>query len=48
MTPSGKISPGHPFFEIVEDAYRRFATAKPRSIEVCENCCMEPKIEADF
>lgn len=43
-----KIGPENPFFEIIEEAYRVFARPKPRSIEVCEGCCMDPAIEADF
>jgi hypothetical protein len=43
-----KISPGHPFFEIIEDAYRVFEYPKPKSIEVCERCCMDANIDADF
>ena len=44
----GKVAPGDPFFEIIEEAYRVFAYPKPKSIEVCERCCMDPDIEADF
>jgi hypothetical protein len=43
-----KIAPDHPFFDIIEDAYRVFAGAKPTDIGVCQGCCMEPEIEADF
>ncbi|MEX0351273.1 MAG: hypothetical protein AB3N15_17760 [Paracoccaceae bacterium] len=43
-----KIQSEHPFFDIVCDAYRVFAYPKPAQIEVCEGCCMEPEIEADF
>lgn len=43
----GKVSPGHPLFEIVEDAYRVFARPKPGSTEVCD-CCMDRAIQADF
>ena len=43
-----KVSAGHPFFDIIEEAYRVFAYPKPSSIEVCRNCCMDPTIEADF
>ena len=48
MSPQAKVAPGHSFFDIIEDAYRVFASPKPKSIEVCENCCMYPEIEADF
>lgn len=42
------VQSGHPFFELIEEAYRVFAYPKPKSTEVCERCCMDPKIEADF
>lgn len=48
MLPRAKITPEHQFFEIVEEAYHAFACPKPKSTEVCENCCMDPAIEADF
>lgn len=43
-----KVAIGHPFFDIIEEAYRVFNYPKPRSTEVCRNCCMDSKIEADF
>jgi hypothetical protein len=43
-----KVSAGHPFFEIIEEAYRVFDYPKPCSTEVCRNCCMDARIEADF
>lgn len=43
-----KISPDSTFFETIEEAYRVFKYPKPTSIGLCENCCMEPEIEADF
>ncbi|WP_170331532.1 hypothetical protein [Ruegeria arenilitoris] len=43
-----KIPPDHPFSDIISDAYRLFAYTKPTNIEVCEGCCMEADIEADF
>lgn len=43
-----RIARDHPFFDIIEDAYRVFGYAKPTSIGVCENCCMYAEIEADF
>lgn len=43
-----KITPDHPFFEIIEDAYRVFRFAKPLTTGVCEHCCMDADIEADF
>lgn len=44
----GKVAPDHPFFELIEEAYRVFAYPKPKSLEVCENCCMDAAVEADF
>ena len=44
----GKVSPDDPLFDIIEDAYRVFAYPKPKSIEVCEGCCMDAAVEADF
>ena len=43
-----KLDRGHPFFDVVTDAYRAFDYPVPRSLDVCEGCCMEPTIEADF
>lgn len=43
-----KLADDHPFFGIIEDAYQVFAYPKPTKLEVCEGCCMEPEIEADF
>lgn len=43
-----KVSAGHPFFDLIEEAYRVFDYPKPSSTEVCQNCCMDRKIEADF
>ena len=43
-----KLTPDHPFFDIIEDAYRVFDYPKPSSIDVCESCCMYPEIERDF
>jgi hypothetical protein len=47
ILPGHKLAPGHPFFELIEDAYRAFSLPKPTSIEVCD-CCMDSKIHADF
>lgn len=46
--PGAKSPPSHPFFDVVQDAYRVFACPKPTRTGVCENCCMSPEIEADF
>lgn len=46
--PGAQVGPDHPFFEIIDEAYRVFRCPKPKSIEVCENCCMAATIEADF
>lgn len=43
-----KVSADHPFFDIIEEAYRVFDYPKPNSIEVCRHCCMDAEIEADF
>jgi len=43
-----KVTPGHPFFALIDQAYRVFACPKPESIGVCERCCMDREIEADF
>ena len=45
---SAKVTPDHPFFDLIEEAYRVFTYPKPKSTEVCENCCMDASIEADF
>lgn len=47
-SPGAKLTPEHTFFEIIEEAYRVFDYPKPESLEVCQHCCMEPDIEADF
>ncbi|WCM25320.1 hypothetical protein NDN01_14730 [Sphingomonas sp. QA11] len=50
--PSGpieaKVPADHPFFNLIEEAYRVFAYPKPGSIGVCERCCMDRKIETSF
>jgi len=43
----GKVAEGHPFFDIIEEAYAVFDYPKPTSTEVC-HCCMYAEIEADF
>ena len=43
-----KLTADHPFFDIIEDAYRVFDYPKPTSIDVCQSCCMYPEIERDF
>ncbi len=45
---TGKIGPDHPFFELIEEAYRVFESPKPTETGVCVKCCMDGKIEADF
>jgi hypothetical protein len=42
-----KLLPGHPFFDLIDEAYRVFVYPRPASIEVCE-CCMDADIRADF
>lgn len=46
--PGAKLAVDHPFFDLVEEAYRVFQVPKPTSLGVCEHCCMDPAIEADF
>ena len=46
--PEARILPGHPFFDLIEEAYRVFAGPKPTDTGVCKNCCMDRKIEKDF
>ena len=46
--PAVAIAEDHPFYPIIADAYRLFPTGKPASTGVCEHCCMDPAIEADF
>jgi hypothetical protein len=43
-----KVAAGHPFFDLIEEAYRVFDYPKPSSTEVCQHCCMDSKIEAAF
>jgi hypothetical protein len=45
---STKVHFGHPFFDIIEEAYEVFAGPKPKTTGVCEQCCMDSRIEADF
>ncbi|MBO9575476.1 MAG: hypothetical protein J7494_07065 [Sphingobium sp.] len=46
--PEAMLPPGHPLSDIVEEAYRTFSYPTPKSTEVCEACCMNTKIAADF
>jgi hypothetical protein len=46
--PDAKLMPGHPFFDLIEEAYRVFKCPKPQSTEVCNRCCMDPYIEKHF
>jgi hypothetical protein len=43
-----QVQVGHPFYELIEEAYQVFAYPTPNTTGVCEQCCMDPKIEADF
>lgn len=45
--PGAKLRPDHPFFPIVQDAYKQFSSAKPTRLEVCE-CCIDADVERDF
>jgi hypothetical protein len=46
--PGTKMPPGHPFFDLIEEAYRAFDRYKPSDVGVCTDCCMSKAIEADF
>lgn len=46
--PGAKMPPGHPFFDLIEEAYRAFDGYKPSDVDVCTICCMPKAIEADF
>ena len=43
-----KIGADHPFYVIIDDAYRVFNYDTPSITGVCKSCCMYPEIEADF
>jgi hypothetical protein len=45
--PEAKIEPGHPFFEIIEDAFRAFAVPPPASLGVCD-CCLDEGVRRDL
>lgn len=42
-----RLEPGHPFFAVIEEAYRQFGRKKPNDLEVCE-CCMDPQTRREF
>lgn len=46
--PGAKMPPGHPFFDLIEEAYRAFDGYKPSDVDVCTICCLPKAIEADF
>ncbi len=46
--PGAKIAHGHPFYDLIEEAYRAFDTYKPINVDVCTDCCMPKDVEADF
>lgn len=46
--PNAKLMQGHPFFDLIEEAYRVFKCPAPKSTEVCIECCMDPYIEKHF
>jgi hypothetical protein len=41
------VKDGHPFFDIVQDAYRVFAFPKPPHLDVCD-CCMPSQVENEL
>lgn len=43
-----KLPHDHAFFALIEEAYHVFAYPKPLSTDVCERCCMDAAIAADF
>lgn len=45
---SGQIQLGNPLFDLVDEAYRVFSYPKPSTLDVCRNCCMDARVEADF
>jgi hypothetical protein len=46
--PGAKISSGHPFYDLIKEAYLAFDGYKPNEVDVCTDCCMPKDIEADF
>lgn len=48
-TTDAKLLAGHPFYELIGDAYRAFKSPTPEDIGVCSaSCCMSAAIAADF
>ena len=43
-----KLGPDHLFHDLIAEAYDVFDGPRPTRLGVCEGCCMEPEIEADF
>ncbi|WP_424969046.1 hypothetical protein [Dinoroseobacter sp. S76] len=43
-----KLGSQHPLYDVVAEAYRVFKYPRPHSLEVCQACCMDPAIEAEF
>ncbi len=43
-----KISPDHPFHTVIQAAYRVFDYPTPLGTGVCESCCMDDEIVANF
>jgi hypothetical protein len=46
--PGAKVPPGHPFHDIIHEAYRAFVRPKPDDVDVCTDCCMAQATAADF
>lgn len=44
----GKVGQDSPYYSVIKKAYRVFKYPKPVETGVCENCCMDRKIEKDF
>lgn len=48
IDPGAKVPRGHPFHDLIEEAYRVFAGPKPQDVDVCTECCMTKAMAADF
>lgn len=48
IDPGAKVRPGHPFYDLIKEAYRVFAGPTPQDVDVCTECCMPKAIAADF
>ena len=46
--PGAKVPPGHPFHDLIEEAYLVFAGPKPDDVDVCTHCFMTQATAEDF